>query len=49
MAEVMKYDDFKEEGSETAAKVSPRCLMLEDSSSWRRPGAEMEESGCHLF
>lgn len=28
MAEVMKFDDFKEEGSEGAAKVSPRCLVL---------------------
>lgn len=38
MAEVMKYDDFKEEGSETAVKVSPLCLVLENCPSpWRGP------------
>lgn len=30
MAEVMKYEDFKEEGSENAVKVTSDFFLLED-------------------
>ena len=36
MAEVMKYDDFKEEGSEAAAKVSTQLFLTRSSKDGRQ-------------